>query len=251
MTKRLSLFLCAAALTSASHADDFSTRMPEHIGFGSGVALGAAIAGPVGAIVGGTFGALIGQDVIQERTLASTQRARQVAEAERTVAYQARDRALDALRQETASLARSRQDVVSAKQQLVAMQGVLASISVPVFFDVDSATAQARHQQALDALASALAAVEQLQIELVGYADASGTAPYNQELSEARAAGVGSVLVASGLDQDRIVARGVGASAARPFEAVQSAADRRVEIQFRFGQTPSGEDVSESLYSIR
>ena len=59
----------AMSATTGVFANDDS-KMPEHIGFGSGAAVGAAVAGPVGVVIGGTLGALIGHDVVQERVLA-------------------------------------------------------------------------------------------------------------------------------------------------------------------------------------
>ena len=54
----------AMSATTGVFANDDS-KMPEHIGFGSGAAVGAAVAGPVGVVIGGTLGALIGHDVVQ------------------------------------------------------------------------------------------------------------------------------------------------------------------------------------------
>ena len=43
----------AMSATTGVFANDDS-KMPEHIGFGSGAAVGAAVAGPVGVVIGGT-----------------------------------------------------------------------------------------------------------------------------------------------------------------------------------------------------
>ena len=53
----------AMSATTGVFANDDS-KMPEHIGFGSGAAVGAAVAGPVGVVIGGTLGAPIGHDVV-------------------------------------------------------------------------------------------------------------------------------------------------------------------------------------------
>ena len=68
--KQLIAATTLAFAVTAAHAQTPESKMPEHIGFGSGAAVGAAVAGPVGVVVGGTLGALIGHDVVQERALA-------------------------------------------------------------------------------------------------------------------------------------------------------------------------------------
>ena len=68
--KKLVCALLLATSATAVSANSVESRLPEHIGFGSGAALGAVVAGPVGVVVGSSLGALIGHDVVQERALA-------------------------------------------------------------------------------------------------------------------------------------------------------------------------------------
>ena len=68
--KKLMIATTLAFAVSVANAETTESKMPEHVGFGSGAAFGAAVAGPVGVVVGGTLGALIGHDIIQGRVLA-------------------------------------------------------------------------------------------------------------------------------------------------------------------------------------
>lgn len=65
------------------------------------------------------------------------------------------------------------------------------------------------------------------EIRLTGWADTTGTAAFNRQLSEKRAAAVGRYLVRKGIDADRIRTEGCGEdlAAATPREA------RRVEMR--------------------
>ena len=54
--KKMMIAITLACAVSTAHAETTESKMPEHVGFGSGAAVGAAIAGPVGVVVGGTLG---------------------------------------------------------------------------------------------------------------------------------------------------------------------------------------------------
>ena len=54
--KKIIITLIMAFTMTAVNADAIESNMPQHIGFGSGAAVGAAVAGPVGVIVGARSG---------------------------------------------------------------------------------------------------------------------------------------------------------------------------------------------------
>ena len=68
--KKIIITLIMAFKMTAVNADAIESKIPRHIGFWSGAAVGAAVAGPVGVIVGGTLGAFIGHDVGRAQVLA-------------------------------------------------------------------------------------------------------------------------------------------------------------------------------------
>ena len=232
--KKMMIATTFAFAVSAVNAKTTESKMPEHVGFGSGAAVGAAIAGPVGVVVGGTLGALIGHDVVQERALAR------------------KNQELAKLNQEI-SKARSQLALVNAEQaktqaEIVALRGLLSDLSVAVHFDINSAMTAGQYRQALKAIAKASRSIDGLTVRLTGHADPRGSDQYNQHLSEARAASVGQVLQEVGASPMTIQTEGRGEQ-----EAVADgqnrfyALDRRVDIQLGF----DGKPVNESLYSVR
>ena len=232
--KKTMIATTLALAVSAVNAETIESKKPEHIGFGSGVAVGAAIAGPVGVVVGGTLGALIGHDVVQESALAR------------------KNQELATLNKEI-SKARSQLALVNAKQaktqtEMVALRELLSDLSVAVHFDINSAMTAGQYRQALKAVAKASRSIDGLTVRLIGHADVSGSERYNQHLSEARAASVGQVLQEVGASPMMIRTEGRGEQEAlADGQNRYYALDRRVDIQLSF----DGKSVHEGLYSVR
>ena len=107
-----------------------------------------------------------------------------------------------------------------------------------ILFPVDSAAVSGQSQADLRAVAASLNRYPNSVVNVIGHADNSGEAAYNQDLSERRAQAVAQVLVASGVSAGRINAIGRGEDA--PLASNQTpagrAANRRVEIVI----TPQG-----------
>ena len=232
--KKLMIVTTLAFAVSAVNAETTESRMPEHVGFGSGAAIGAAIAGPVGVVVGGTLGALIGTDVVQERALAR------------------KNQELANLNQEI-SKARSQLALVNAEQaktqaEMFALRELLSDLSVAVHFDINSAMTAGQYRHALKAVAKASRSIDGLTVRLIGHADVRGSERYNQHLSEARAASVGQVLQEVGASPMMIRTEGRGEQEAlADGQNRYYALDRRVDIQLSF----DGKSVNEGLYSVR
>jgi outer membrane protein OmpA-like peptidoglycan-associated protein len=68
------------------------------------------------------------------------------------------------------------------------------------------------------------------KFEVDGYTDATGTVPYNDELSQRRAASVAQFLTQQGVGADRLVTKGLGESSPRVANAFDPV-NRRVEIR--------------------
>ena len=108
-------------------------------------------------------------------------------------------------------LAAAKNNLVQAQNALKAEQGKLMSISQSVFFAFNSSKIDSKKEIInLQALADAVKN-SNAKLSVVGYADsATGSAAYNQKLSEARANAVIEKLVEMGVPQAKIVAEGKG-----------------------------------------
>ena len=110
-----------------------------------------------------------------------------------------------------------------------------AARSYLVFFDWDKATLTDRARAIVKEAADNSTRVQYTRIEVNGYTDTSGTARYNQGLSERRARAVAGELIRDGVAQNSIDIRGLGETkllvATGP--GVREPQNRRVEIIIR------------------
>ncbi len=110
-----------------------------------------------------------------------------------------------------------------------------ASRTYLVFFDWDRADLTDRARQVIGEAAHASTGVPTTRIEVSGYADRTGTAPYNQGLSLRRAETVQAELMRDGVPRQAISVRGYGEG--EPLvptaQGVREPQNRRVEILLR------------------
>ena len=104
-----------------------------------------------------------------------------------------------------------------------------------ILFAIDSAAVNPSLQSDLRILANSLQRYPDSTVQVVGHTDNTGTAAYNQDLSERRASAVSSILIGAGVDARRIRSVGVGedqpiASNLTPQGRAQN---RRVDITIR------------------
>lgn len=101
-----------------------------------------------------------------------------------------------------------------------------------ILFPVDSAAVQPGIMNDLYTVADSLNRYPNSRVQVVGHTDNTGTAAYNQDLSERRAQAIASVLRAGGVNGGRISAFGRGESqpVASNLTAAGKAQNRRVEI---------------------
>lgn len=101
-----------------------------------------------------------------------------------------------------------------------------------ILFATDSAAVQGSIQNDLYTVADNLNRYPNTRVEVVGHTDNTGSAAYNQDLSERRAAAVASILRSAGVSGGRIASYGRGESApvASNLTADGQAQNRRVEI---------------------
>jgi outer membrane protein OmpA-like peptidoglycan-associated protein len=101
-----------------------------------------------------------------------------------------------------------------------------------VFFDFDKADIRPDAASVLDRVAQGVFEVGSSNVSLVGHADTSGPAKYNQWLSERRAFAVREYLLGKGIAVD-VIAKGRGEQDPRvdTNDGVEEQENRRVEIQ--------------------
>jgi outer membrane protein OmpA-like peptidoglycan-associated protein len=109
-------------------------------------------------------------------------------------------------------------------------------IDQTIYFDLNKATIKKRSHKLLDAVVSALKNNPDLRVRVEGHTDDSGTAEWNQELSEKRAEAVRAYLIKKGIAADRLEAAGFGTS--RPVVEGTSDEARRQNRRVEFVLIP-------------
>jgi outer membrane protein OmpA-like peptidoglycan-associated protein len=101
-----------------------------------------------------------------------------------------------------------------------------------VFFDWNKDNITPDAQQILAAAASAFKSGAPVTVQVTGFTDTSGSATYNQRLSERRAANAAAVLAQDGIPQSAMVVTGRGQNDLRvpTPDGVREPQNRRVEI---------------------
>ena len=105
-------------------------------------------------------------------------------------------------------------------------------INVQIKFDFDSAKLNDSQKPALEQLCRVMKSSDVKKFQILGHTDASGTAEYNQQLSQLRAEEVKRFFVSDcGLEAVRLEAVGMGERVLRDNADPKSPENRRVEFQ--------------------
>jgi outer membrane protein OmpA-like peptidoglycan-associated protein len=114
-------------------------------------------------------------------------------------------------------------------------KNLIDELSIPnvVYFDFDKSTLNAKGQEVVAEVATALKQLPSYKITLAGNTDTVASNAYNQVLSEKRAASVKAALTAAGIDATKITTVGNGETknAVPTKDSVPEALNRRVEIE--------------------
>ncbi len=193
LASSLALLLLAGAAGCATAGKDTA------IGAGAGAAAGAG----VGALVGGWKGAAIGAAV--------------GGAAGGSVGYY-----LDRQQKELQKVAQTRRTE----------SGLLVQLRSDLLFKTDSAVLKPDAIDQLSQLGDILARYPQDRIRVEGYADSTGNARHNEELSQHRADQVRSVLLGRGVKEQQITSLGMGDTHPVASNATSAgrAKNRRVEL---------------------
>jgi len=226
----VALLSCTAALPALATESSSAPSAPSkqsNIGGVTGLALGAAAAGPVGAIVGLTAGVLIGDRYHREQ-LAAAQTTQELKDTE-----SARTQLEHSVATLDASLAQQR----AAQARLDATLQKSAAVELDVSFRTDDDGIPEQSLTALMKLGALAASLPEVTVRIAGYADPRGAASYNEALSLRRAQGVAALLTSAGVPAGRLLieAHGAGESQSVPGDLDGYAFDRRVSVRLEPG----------------
>ncbi len=227
MRKTIFAITALSLVTIAPVAAQAATSKQEKIGVGAGAVVGAAAGGPVGLIIGAAIGAGIG-DNLHRKSNEIESLSSELAASRSTVVRLERDidrmdRNLDTLGAELQQLQR-----YSSPEMASLLE---AGIAMDLLFRTDEAALADTTGSRLYELATTLAVMPGIQVQLDGFADERGDEQYNQKLSEQRVAFIRDQLVAAGVDASRITATAHGESPAQDDTVDSYALERRVSLK--------------------
>lgn len=171
----------------------------ENIGFGSGLVLGAVVAGPVGAFVSGIIGVFTAKHINVSNDkdelvvkLSQEQNNHQLA--------------LEKYQQKMQQIEQEYQDELLALQnsQHNTTQLQAENLLMSLQFSTGSSDIQPHYQDQIDSLVTLLKQAPELMIDLSGYTDLQGNEELNHALSIARVNAVKHALLDKGITAERI-----------------------------------------------
>lgn len=233
--KHTILILSTIALLASGAAQANASPKEERIGVGVGVTLGAVAGGPVGALLGAAIGAKLGDGFHQKNeqidglSASLEQSNGRVESLEARVSDMHRD--MSVLDSDLRRLrAQARPELISLLQ---------AGIEMDLLFRTDEHVLRDATASRLGQLASTLASMEDVRVQLDGYADERGDDSYNRDLSARRAQAIQDLLVANGVPQERISITAHGESQAADATADSYALERKVSLTLYLDSSPS------------
>ena len=218
--------LAMLAVSPAQAASGASKQ--EVVGVSTGALVGAAAGGPVGFFIGAAIGAKLG-DTWHTRTEQIDTLTTSLEQSNANAMLLERD--VDTLTDEIARL----QSV--AHPELVSL--LQAGIEMDLLFRTDEAALADTTGDRLAQLASKLASMPRVRIQLDGFADERGNEDYNLKLSEKRVDFVRDQFVTAGVHPTRIDVSAHGESEAQDDSVDSYALERRVSVKLFIDDAPS------------
>lgn len=220
----VTLAAAAAAWPATGGAQERSEGSKQSdIGAVTGLAVGAAAAGPVGAVLGAAAGALLGDRYHRQ----AQARAALAADLDHSEAERAR------LTQSVAQLDSTLTQARAHGTQLDQTLQQTDELTVEIGFRTDDDSIPAARVPPLLKLGALLASMPEARARIAGYADPRGSDAYNNDLSLRRAQSVAAVLTSAGVPCERILieAHGKSESASAQGDLDAYALDRRVTVR--------------------
>ena len=227
-TTVIAIITASAVLFSFPAAAAEKSNRNQNIGVSSGAVIGALAGGPVGAIIGAAIGAKVG-DEFDEKNVQIASLESNVDHSSSQVARLERD--VDALGAEL-----DRLNDLARPELLDLMQ---AGIEMDLLFRTDEAVVADTTGVRLATLAGTLARMDDVRIQLDGFADERGDEDYNKALSERRVQFIRDQFVAAGVHPGRISTTAHGESIAQDDTLDSFALERRVSVRLFIDDSPS------------
>jgi outer membrane protein OmpA-like peptidoglycan-associated protein len=215
---------------------------PETTGVLSGLAIGAAAAGPVGALAGAAAGGWLGDRLYGQKELTqSLSRELKSQLAERSRMGSEIERLNTALARVDAESTNRAQALADLRANSIPLNELAANVHIRTR---DTAL-DAPDQDQLRQLGAVLAERTDRVVFVTGYADARGAMGYNFELSTARAEAVADAMVDGGLARGQVVVRGAGAPSSSDClrDTDRCALERRVTVRM----VATGDDAGDAV----
>jgi outer membrane protein OmpA-like peptidoglycan-associated protein len=234
MRKTLSTILVLALIT-ASPAFAAAASREENIGVGSGAIIGAAAGGPIGFIIGAAIGARIGDKAHQKSETIDDLSGSLKASRGDVASLQHEVRTLNGdIDSLSAELGRIQE--IDRPELLNLMQ---AGIAMDLLFRTDEHVLADTTGGRLAELASSVAAMPDIRVQLDGFADERGDSDYNLKLSQKRVEFVRDQLVSAGVKPSRIQVSAHGEAVAQDDTVDSYALERRVSLKLFIDHSPS------------
>jgi len=202
----------------------------ENIGFGTGMVIGAIVAGPLGAIVSSAIGVITAKHL---NTANERDELVAVLEGEQNKYQLALDKYQDKLRQAEQSY---QAELLALQQgQDLTSQLQAENLLMSLQFSTGSSEIKPHYQAQITSLVKILEQSPNLKVDLSGYTDLQGSDELNHALSIARVNSVKKALISQGVQPERInlFAFGEQAPVVANQEKQTSFYDRRVVIKLQ------------------
>jgi outer membrane protein OmpA-like peptidoglycan-associated protein len=211
--------LAALGLVTVAPAADAAASKEESVGIGTGGAIGAVAGGPLGFMIGAAIGAKVGDTLFKKN---------KEIDSLNTSLDESQDLVGD-LEYDVRQL-NARPEVVSLLQ---------AGIAMDLLFRTDEHVLADTTGGRLADLATTLASMPDIQVQLDGFADERGDSSYNQRLSQKRAEFVKEQLIAAGVEPSRINYSAHGEAPAQDDSVDSFALERRVSLTLFIDNSPA------------
>lgn len=176
------------------------------LGTGAGALVGAILAGPPGLMVGAIGGNYIGRSAALEEELESAKQELGATQRElaRARSELVRQRRLAQERREARPIQVASAQPIGLEKPADVLEAVRKGFTFTVQFRTGSDVIESHFRSQLARLARGLGELEETRVRLQGFADPRGAQDHNLALSRRRVASVRGILVANGVEPERI-----------------------------------------------